>query len=115
MSNLPSVKRRDELSFATRESSGASQVTMAWHTAFPEDGLRSGYGNWDGDVSPPKTLNYEEVLLILSGEFGIRLEDGTVLIANEGDAIHIPKASTVSYFGKNAKLFFTITVPDSQK
>ena len=88
---------------------------MAWNPFSTDDALRSGYGNWDGDGSPYKTLDYEEVLLVLSGEFGIRLQDGTILNASEGDVIHIPKGSTVSYFGKDAKLFFTITVPDSQK
>jgi|GEM_PF-3350343 len=115
MSNLATVHRREELSFEVRQNSGANQVTMAYNASSPENGLRSGFVNWDGGDAPSKTLDYEEVLLILSGEFGIRRSDGTAVVGTEGDVIHIPKGSTVTYFGKNAKLFFTITVPDSLK
>lgn len=84
---------------------------LHWAIGPEGTGVLSGWAEWDNAVAPPKTLDYHEVLLILEGRFGVRFEDGTALEGQAGDVLHLPKGSTVNYFGENAKVFFAITPP----
>ena len=85
---------------------------MAWSIG-PEEArhLLCGFCLWDGESAPAKTLDYEEVIVVLKGVFGIEWGDGQRHTAHAGDVIHIPWGSTVRYFGKQARVFFTVTPP----
>ncbi|MFC4526268.1 cupin domain-containing protein [Dyella halodurans] len=109
----PTLTRRGDLHFTARENSGADQVELAWASTPKTSGLLAGYCAWNGESAPPKTLDYEELILVLSGHFGVRIENGDVVEAEAGDVIHIPKGTTVRYFGSEARVFFAITRPDS--
>ena len=53
----------------------------------------------------------------MEGTFGIILNDGRRFEGNAGDLLVIPRGTTLTYFGTNAKLFFVVTptaeVPDA--
>jgi len=76
-------------------------------------GVHAGWAHWDEAQAPPKTLDYDEVLLVLEGTFGVTLNDGRSVMAQSGQALFIPKGTTVRYQGSQAKVFFAISTPDS--
>ncbi len=87
-------------------------AALAWATTEEHSTrLLSGFAVWDRADAEPKTLNYEEIILVLEGSFGIQLTDGQRLVAGPGDVLHIPEGTTVKYEGVKAKLFFAITPP----
>lgn len=101
-----SVKMND------RPSSGGSTVQIGWSVSEEQGGaLRAGFSTWHGDVSPFKTLNYDEILLVLEGYFGFELEDGNRYEGGPGTTMRINKNTPVRYFGEHAKVFFVITPP----
>lgn len=114
MVKQPTLHRRDSVNLLDRQNSGGDQARLGWSVA-PETGagVLAGYCTWNGNACPPKMLDYEEVIAVLRGTFGIRFDDETVLTGVPGDVLHIPKGTTVSYFGENAEVFFAITRPDS--
>ncbi|MGT2460173.1 hypothetical protein ACU4GI_46670 (plasmid) [Cupriavidus basilensis] len=81
-----------EISWAIRDDEGAK--------------LPCGFGTWDEAVCEPKTLGYDEVILVLEGTFGVEAGDGTRVEGKPGDVIELCKGATVKYFGSKAKLFF---------
>ena len=108
----PTLFRGDDVVYQARfETEG--RAGLAWMTAREGARLWGGLAQWDGAVAPPKTLDYEEILYVLSGEFGIKLENGTTLIGMPGDLLHIPQGSTVRYQGKKATVLFVVTSPDA--
>lgn len=108
----PMKVSHSEVIYEKRPLSGASTVDMGWSIPMDErSALLAGFAYWDGDDSPFKTLNYEEVLLVLEGSFGFELEDGTKLEGSTGDTLRLPYGSRIKYFGRNAKIFFVITPP----
>lgn len=114
MDKLATLVRRESVIFSDRQNSGADHARIGWSVEPGTGaGLLAGYCTWNGNQSPPKTLNYEEIIVVLAGAFGIRLDDGTILTGGEGDVLHIPEGTTVSYFGEDAKVFFAITRPRS--
>lgn len=88
--------------------------TAGLHWAVGPDGghgLLAGWAEWDRASAPPKTLDYDEVILVLEGRFGVALQDGSRLEGGPGDLLYIPRGSTVDYFGEDARIFFAITPP----
>ena len=112
----PSVEliRGKSLQYVGRGGASNGIAEIAW--AVPDDGqspLPSGFGRWHNADGEPKTLDYDEVLLVVEGVFGIQLADGSSVQGEAGDLIVIPRGTTVTYFGTNAKLFFVVT-PNSK-
>ena len=68
--------------------------------------LPCGFGTWDEAECEPKTLGYDEVILVLEGTFGVTASDGTRVEGKPGDVIELRKGATVRYFGSKARLFF---------
>lgn len=81
-----------EISWAIRDDEGAK--------------LPCGFGAWDEALCEPKTLGYDEIILVLEGTFGVEASDGTRVEGKPGDVIELCKGATIKYFGSKAKLFF---------
>jgi ethanolamine utilization protein EutQ (cupin superfamily) len=114
MSNrdLPLHIPHEDVTYQPRALSGSAQVQMGW--SIPDEGespLCAGFATWNGDESPFKTLDYDEILLVLEGSFGFELEDGQRFSGKPGDTLRIPRGTRVRYFGDSAKAFFVITPP----
>lgn len=110
----PTLHRADDVEYKERAGSGGDKVSIGW--AVIPNGQRyltAGYCSWNGNDSPPKTLDYEEIISVLSGRFGIEFGDGTVLAGEKGDVFHIPYGSTVRYFGTEATVFFVATASEA--
>lgn len=110
------IAREADIEYSPRIGSEAGQSELAW--AFPpsgDGGLLAGFASWHEGISPLKILDYHEVIMVLEGCFGIEKTDGTRIEAGKGDVIRIEKGTPLKYFGQRAKLFFTITVPDSMR
>lgn len=112
--SVPTLIRGGDLQYAQRAQT-TGRAGVHWAVAPGQaDGVLAGWGEWDRANAPPKTLDYEEVILVLQGRFGVLLEDGTRLEAVAGDMLHLPKGCTVDYFGEDARIFFAITPPGSK-
>ncbi|WP_321955285.1 hypothetical protein [Paraburkholderia bannensis] len=93
----------------TQERGGAADgvAQIAWAIRADESApLPCGFGRWHDAVCEPKTLDYDEVILVLEGVFGVESDDGTRIEGRAGDVIEIVRGATVRYFGTHAKLFF---------
>lgn len=117
MKNSKELKiiRSDALKYTGRGGASDGVAEISW--AIPEDGrapLLAGFGKWHEADCEPKTLDYDEVLLVLEGKFGIELPDGCRIEGQAGDLFEIPEGTTVKYFGTNARLFF-VTTPEKRK
>ena len=101
----------DKLLFSSRDHSGEASVNMAWSVGSNDGGrLHSGIVYWDGYKNAPfKTLDYEEILYVIEGEFGFEVENGDSFFSCSGGTLRIPFGTRVRYFGKNAKVFFAVT------
>lgn len=96
-------------SIVTEDRGGAANgvAEISWAISDNEGAkLPCGFGRWDEALCEPKTLPYDEVILVLEGTFGVEASDGTRVVGGPGDVIELPKGSTVKYFGSKAKLFF---------
>lgn len=112
--SVPTLIRGDDLQY-TQRAQTRGRAGLHWAVAPGQaNGVLAGWAEWDRAEAPPKTLDYEEVILVLEGRFGVQLQDGTRLEAGAGDMLHLPKGSTVDYFGENARIFFAITPPGSK-
>jgi len=92
----------------TQARAGAPQgaADISWAIRDDEGAvLPCGFGGCEG-VTEPKTLTYDEVILVLEGTFGVEAKDGARVEGRAGDVIELPKGTTVTYFGSQAKLFF---------
>ncbi|NIE78001.1 hypothetical protein F3J45_26590 [Pantoea sp. Ap-967] len=102
----------DQVRYVQRPLSGKAQVEMGWSVPLDDEGpLLAGFARWDGDDSPYKTLDYDEVLIVLEGHFGFQLESGERFEGGPHTTLRIPKHTAVKYFGTEAKVFFVITPP----
>ncbi|AVZ17440.1 MULTISPECIES: hypothetical protein [Pseudomonas] len=109
---VPLSVKESQVVLSQRPLSGGSAVEMGWSIPESDEGpLLAGFAKWDGDNSPYKTLNYDEVLLVLEGTFGFQVEDGERFEGGPNTTLRIPKYTRVKYFGSNAKVFFVITPP----
>lgn len=109
--SAPKLFRGSGLRYIPRAGT-SGRAGLHWAVAPGQaDGVLAGWAEWDRAEAPPKTLDYEEVILVLEGRFGVQLQDGTRLEAAAGDMLHLPKGCTVDYFGEDARIFFAITPP----
>lgn len=109
---LPLSVSEANVQLSTRPLSGDSTVQIGWSVSEEDGGaLRAGFSTWDGYVSPFKTLDYDEILLVLEGYFGFELECGQRFEGGPGTTMRIHKNTPVRYFGEHAKVFFVITPP----
>jgi ethanolamine utilization protein EutQ (cupin superfamily) len=93
----------------TEERGGAADgvAEISWAISDREGAvLPCGFGRWHEARCEPKTLTYDEVILVLEGVFGVEAADGTRVEGRPGDVIELAKGATVKYFGTHAKLFF---------
>jgi len=81
-----------EISWVVTDSEGAA--------------LPCGFGRWHEAACEPKTLAYDEIILVLEGVFGVETGDGERVEGGPGDVIEICEGTTVRYFGRQARLFF---------
>lgn len=80
---------------------------ISWAIRDDEDAkLPCGFGTWDEAVCEPRTLDYDEVILVLEGTFGVESSDGERVEGKPGDVLELCKGTTVKYFGSKARLFF---------
>lgn len=76
-----------------------------------EESPRLGFGIMEMDKSTfPWTLNYDEVDYIIEGSLEI-LIDGRKVVGNAGDAIFIPKGSTITFSAPNFARFLYVVYP----
>ncbi|MDR2394826.1 MAG: cupin domain-containing protein [Treponema sp.] len=76
-----------------------------------EESPRLGFGVMEMDHSTFKwTLNYDEVDYIIDGRLEI-LIDGRVVAGNKGDAILIPKGSTIEFSAPEFARFMYVVYP----
>ncbi|AKJ68394.1 hypothetical protein PATSB16_24060 [Pandoraea thiooxydans] len=100
----------DSLSFVAREGSQSGKAEIAW--AIPAgDGapLLAGIGRCHELRAPAKRLDYDEIILVRSGELRLTLDDGSCLTAFAGDVVELRRGSTVSYDGTDAEFWFVVT------
>ncbi|MNN05662.1 hypothetical protein D3C81_1184300 [compost metagenome] len=107
--NPPLSVNADQVCYSQRPTSGGSRVEMGW--TIDQGPLLAGFALWDGDDSPFKTLDYDEVLIVLEGHFGFLLASGERFEGGPQTTLRIPKHTAVKYFGTQAKVFFVITPP----
>ncbi|MEX3934437.1 hypothetical protein AB4Y32_22060 [Paraburkholderia phymatum] len=96
-------------SIQTEDRGGAADGTaeISWAISDKEGAvLPCGFGRWHEALCEPKTLTYDEVILVLEGMFGVEASDGIRVEGRPGDVIQLCKGATVKYFGTHAKLFF---------
>lgn len=96
-------------SIRTEDRGGAADgvAEISWAITDQEGArLPCGFGRWHEALCEPKTLTYDEVILVLEGVFGVEATDGTRVEGRSGDVIELAKGATVKYFGTQAKLFF---------
>jgi ethanolamine utilization protein EutQ len=76
-----------------------------------EESPRLGFGVMEMDHSTFKwTLNYDEVDYIIDGRLEI-LIDGRVVAGNRGDAVFIPKGSTIEFSAPEFTRFMYVVYP----
>ena len=97
----------DSIVTATRAGAANGVAAISWAVSDQEDAkLPCGFGRLHEAVCEPKTLDYDEIVLVLEGVFGVQAADGTRVEGKPGDVIELSKGTTVTYFGTNAKIFF---------
>lgn len=67
----------------------------------------AGLLNIDKGDSTKWTVLYDEVLIVVAGQFRLRLSD-QVIESTAGDVIWIPNGTTVAYEGEGAKLVYVL-------
>ncbi|CAI3797980.1 hypothetical protein GLGCALEP_01966 [Pseudomonas sp. MM221] len=105
------ITKAPDIQYKDRPTSilhGVSKIGWAMDTQSSR--LMAGLGISDGNETTFKTLNYEEIIYVISGMFGAEI-DGVVHQAHAGDVIHIAAGSTVRYVSHDARIFFAITHP----
>lgn len=105
----PLAVTAEHVRYHPRPLSGSSKVEMGW--AVEQGPLLAGFARWDGDDGPFKTLDYDEVLMVVEGHFGFELPSGERFEGGPLTTLRIPKHTPVKYFGTQAKVFFVITPP----
>ncbi|REE07557.1 ethanolamine utilization protein EutQ [Paraburkholderia sp. BL27I4N3] len=81
---------------------------IAWAVRSAGSSLASGFGRLKAGQTPPKTLDYDEVIHVLKGTFGVSC-DGAQIIAQAGDVVSLSQGSIVTYSGNDAEFFFVVT------
>jgi ethanolamine utilization protein EutQ (cupin superfamily) len=90
-----------------REGASEGLAEISWAVTDSEGAaLPCGFGRWHDAACEPKTLDYDEIILVLEGTFGVETSGGERKEGRPGDVIEIRKGTTVRYFGRRARLFF---------
>ncbi len=87
------------------ESIGVADVV----TAADGSSMAAGYMEWSNSFFP-WTLNYDEIDVVLEGALHIRC-DGQEVICQPGDAVFIPKGSSIEFGTPTSTRFFYVTYP----
>ena len=106
---MESIRLIEGKTIKTADRGGATNgvAEISWAIGDNEGAaLPCGFGAWDEAACEPKTLGYDEVILVLEGTFGVESSDGKRVEGRSGDVIELTKGTTVKYFGSRAKLFF---------
>ncbi|WP_321896560.1 hypothetical protein [Burkholderia cepacia] len=98
----------DETVWETRDGTQDGAGGIAWAASSTGNSLASGFGRLKEGGTPPKTLDYDEVIHVLKGTFGITC-DGRQLVARAGDVLSLSRGSVVTYSGQDAEFFFVVT------
>ena len=81
---------------------------IAWAGRSTGNSLASGFGRLQCGRTPEKTLEYDEVIHVLQGTFGVSC-GGVETVARAGGVLSISRGTTVAYFGVQAEFFFVVT------
>lgn len=77
-----------------------------------DDGTKLGAGYVRmKNAEIPWTIKYDEVVLVLEGEFTIRTAEGD-LVAKQHETIWLPAGTELTYIAENALLFYAIQPSD---
>ena len=105
------IIKESEVQYHDRPTSIVGGVSsIGWAVSAPKSKLLAGFGISEGDEQVFKTIDYEEVIYVISGVFGVEVE-GVVHTASAGEVLHLPPGSTVRYVSSDAKFFFVISNP----
>jgi ethanolamine utilization protein EutQ (cupin superfamily) len=107
--SVHSIRLIESSSIQAQSRGGAADGVAEISWAIPDNEgakLPCGFGRWHDAVCEPKTLTYDEVILVLEGTFGVESSDGTRVEGRPGDVIELRKGTTIKYFGSRARLFF---------
>lgn len=102
------LTRAGEVVWDSRGGAENNGGGIAWAARSAASSLASGFGRLKAGRTPPKTLDYDEVIHVLKGTFGVSC-NGTNVVAEAGETLSIGRGSTVIYFGSNAEFFFVVT------
>lgn len=107
-SGTTAVTRVGEAAWELRGGAEDSGGGIAWAARSAGNSLAAGFGRLMAGRTPPKTLDYDEVIHVLKGTFGVSC-DGEYLVAQAGDVLSLSRGSTVTYSGSDAEFFFVVT------
>lgn len=102
------LTRADDAVWDTRDGAQDGGGGIAWAVRSAGNSLASGFGRLKAGGTPAKTLDYDEVIHVLRGTFGVTC-DGRQLIAQAGDVLSLSRGSVVTYSGCDAEFFFVVT------
>ncbi|GAB7549510.1 hypothetical protein [Cupriavidus sp. PET2-C1] len=102
------LTRSGDVVWELRDGAEDSGGGIAWVSRSARNSLASGFGRLRIGRTPPKTLDYDEVIYVLKGAFGV-ICNGAEVVAEAGGVLSINRGSTVAYFGSDAEFFFVVT------
>ncbi len=104
------MTRAGDAAWELRGGAEANGGGIAWALRSTGNALASGFGRLKAGQTPPKTLDYDEVIHVLKGTLSVSC-DGGQLVARAGDVISLSRGSAVVYSGTDAEFFFVVTAP----
>lgn len=102
------LTRPGEAAWERRGGAEDAAAGIAWAARAAGNSLASGFGRLKSGRTQPKTLDYDEVIHVLTGSLGVSC-NGTEVIARAGGVLSMPRGATVVYFGSDAEFFFVVT------
>lgn len=106
MSN-PIHFKSQEMNFASYAGEPAHKAAICRLVGTDESKTMGAGIAWFDEASIPWTVLYDELIVVLEGEFDLTVGDDTVH-AKAGDVIWIPEKSPLVYSGKKAKVFYAL-------
>ena len=106
----PKIFNPSEMEFIPRKEYGdqAQLAPVSSHEIGTE--LGTGYVRLKG-AEIPWTIKYDEVIVVLEGEFTVRTSDGELSVSQH-QSIWLPKGTELTYVSENALLFYAIHPSD---
>lgn len=106
----PRLMKRQDATFVPRFEYG--DQAQAAHLCGTDDGSKLGAGLVRlTKAAIPWTIKYDEIILVLEGEFTVRTKDA-VLSASAMDSIWLPAGTELIYEADEALLFYAIQPAD---